>query len=207
MKNAQPLDFLLGSPARVAVLRVLVATRTELTGGETARLAGVSWPQALEALKKFVETGLVSRKRAGGGGLYLLNRDRELVRRGIIPLFDTEKVLIATALKKFVGGLSSLSPESVVLFGSTARGDRGPRSDVDVLVILPRKIARAAEAVAESAAKAGSVAGFRISPLLLSIAEVKKATGSKKDLIENIRAEGKRLAGRELNEVIRGKSA
>lgn len=204
MKHARPLDAFLGSPARVAVLRALVGTRTELTGGETARLAGVSLPQALDALRRFVEAGLVSRKRAGGGGLYLLYRDKDLVRRGLIPLFETEQKLIESALEKFVDGVAELAPESIVLFGSTARGDRRPRSDVDVLVVISKRSARAEDIVAESAATAGGDAGVRIAPLLFTASQVRKATGTKKALLANIQAEGRRLAGRELADVMRG---
>lgn len=200
MKISNPLDVLLGAPVRVAILRTLVGTRTELTGGEAARLAGVSWPQAIEALKKFVEAGIVTRRRAGGGGLYRLNRDAEIVRKGLVPLFSTENDLMNNALKKFTDAISGLRPVSVVLFGSSARGDRRVTSDIDLLVVLPAKTAAAGEKIAGKAAEIGSVAGFRLAPLIMTTAEIKKASGSKKQLIDNIREDGRMIFGKEMDE-------
>ena len=45
---------------------------------------------------------------------------------------------IESALPEVVRRLvQSLRPERIYLFGSSARGDAGPRSDVDILVVIP----------------------------------------------------------------------
>ena len=41
------------------------------------------------------------------------------------------------ALERIVRAVSAWHPDQVILFGSHARGDAGPESDLDVLVVLP----------------------------------------------------------------------
>ena len=41
------------------------------------------------------------------------------------------------ALERIVRAVSAWHPDQVILFGSSARGDARPDSDLDVLVVLP----------------------------------------------------------------------
>jgi hypothetical protein len=95
------LDHLLGSPAKVAVLRILCTMSTELTGRETARLAGVSGPQAIKALNELTARQVVIRRQAGRAGLYALNDAFALARKGLVPLFRQESSLLETTLTHF----------------------------------------------------------------------------------------------------------
>jgi predicted nucleotidyltransferase len=48
--------------------------------------------------------------------------------------------LIARMVRRFV---DRFDPERIILFGSHARGDAGPESDVDLLVVMPYRGSRA----------------------------------------------------------------
>ncbi len=42
--------------------------------------------------------------------------------------------------------VASVHPERIVLFGSAARGEMGPHSDVDLLIVMPDGVHRRATA-------------------------------------------------------------
>lgn len=198
MSQAYPLSALLASPARMAVARALVATRTALTGGETARLAGVSWPQAIEALRRLTAAGLATKQRVAGGGLYTLNRGHELVRGGLVPLFGAERQLVRKTLARFLAALESLPIRAVILFGSTARASRRWQSDLDLLVVVPRRTGTLVERIQAAADAGGARAGIRLAPLVMTPREIRASRGRKRELLSAIAAEGKILAGRGL---------
>lgn len=52
----------------------------------------------------------------------------------------TERHSLDARIRKMVGRIvSRFHPERIILFGSHARGDAGPDSDVDLLVVMPIK--------------------------------------------------------------------
>lgn len=111
------------------VLTALAGTSTPVTLSEVARLAGRGSPSGvLKALRRLVATGLVHVVPGG----YLLNREH-LAAPAVLSL--------ATLHGEFLNRLRNLvSPWAdrvalVGLFGSTARRDGGPDSDIDLLVV------------------------------------------------------------------------
>ena len=53
-----------------------------------------------------------------------------------------------SAIKKIVKRVvSQFSPEKIILFGSYARGDAGPDSDLDLLIVMPVSVSRRQKAV------------------------------------------------------------
>jgi predicted nucleotidyltransferase len=80
--------------------------------------------------------------RAGTAYLYKLNEEHVLVNGALARLFGAEQDLIeeyAQAAKKGLG----IPVESVILYGSVARGTESPGSDVDLMFIV--RDARTAE--------------------------------------------------------------
>lgn len=201
MKRHQ-LDHLLGSPAKVAVLRVLSTTSTELTGRETARLGGVSVPQAINALNELVRHQIVIRRQAGRAGLYAINDSVSLVKKGVLPLFRLESSLLETALARLAGDLGT-SILSLTLFGSRARRDERADSDVDLLVVPRKSNSDLHRRILERTLALSAEMGLHFSPLVLTLDECRKASGQKKNLIMEISRYGKTYFGKPLKEMIR----
>lgn len=190
------LNQLLGNRSRVAVLRVLAATRTEITGREVARLAGVSNPQTLVALAACVKLGVIRRRQAGRAGLYVLNRSLQIVRRGLLPLFRVERDLVDHAVADFVRRLDRVAVESVTVFGSTARNSRRHDSDIDLLVVTGRRTPAGDDKILAAAEAGSRRMGVRLAPLLLTGREVRRARGQRHALLRSVAREGRTVLGR-----------
>lgn len=133
--NSHPLERLLGSRTKIAVLRVLARVAVPLSIRQVARQADVSHVAAAAALDELVDLGLVAAVQAGRSRVHWLERRNVLTRHLVEPLFVVEGELddlILARLREAVG-----VPYSAVLYGSRARGDNDPDSDFDVLVVQP----------------------------------------------------------------------
>src|SRR3970040_518923 len=87
----RPLDHILSARSQIAVLRVLLDSAHGLTGREIARQAGMNHQACIEALSPWEALGLLRRERGGGAHLFTLNREHELIARGIVPLLRFER--------------------------------------------------------------------------------------------------------------------
>jgi predicted nucleotidyltransferase len=118
-----------------AVLEVLAGTERGLGAGQIARLGGRGTRQGIAlAIERLVAHGLVLAHPTNRGHMYTLNRDHIL----------TEPVLMASQARGVLLGRLKAAFESFTpaplhasLFGSFARHEAGPASDIDVLVIKP----------------------------------------------------------------------
>jgi predicted nucleotidyltransferase len=117
------------------VLRVLVGTDLGLTGREVAAMTGRrSHKGVLDSLHRLTAHGLVKRVPLNRAYLFTLNRDHIAA--------ETVELLMALRGKLFgliEEGISDweISPVHASVFGSTARGDGGLDSDIDMLIVHP----------------------------------------------------------------------
>ena len=137
-----PLDEVLNSRAKVRVLRVLVTLGETVSGRQAARLARVPVKTALRALDDLVAMEVVRRQEASGQHLHQANREHVLWE-GLRRLFDVEDERFTALLRHLRASLEALDQLkgkaaviSSVIFGSSARGDATPRSDLDLLVLV-----------------------------------------------------------------------
>lgn len=102
---------------------------------ETARKAGVSAPTAKIQLDKFAMEGLVEKKSKANLSLFKANikSKRFQLLKAAFSLEKIEKSGLIKEIKK------TLKPKSLVLFGSTARGEDDKKSDLDLLAITKNK--------------------------------------------------------------------
>lgn len=132
-------ETLLTSPARVAVLKALLRSPgREWSGRELAKASGVSPPQTMEALYRLFDEALVRQRRAGRASLWSLEEGHFLVDR-LRPLFALDPESTRALVEALEGGLSGSGAVEAWLFGSIARGDEDPNSDVDLVVVFPDK--------------------------------------------------------------------
>lgn len=120
------------------VLLVLAATALPLTGRQVHRLAGRgSWTGVWKVLIRLERHGLVHVTQAGNANQYTLNRDH-VAAPAALALADLRGRLfdrIADAARGW-----DIRPLAVSVFGSAARGDGGPDSDIDLFVVRPTEI-------------------------------------------------------------------
>lgn len=118
------------------VLAALARTDRPLSGrGLAGALDGQASPRRVnQVLEELVRAGLALREKHPPAYLYRLNREH-LAATAIVALADLRSLLL-DRLGELVDGWT-LRAEAVWLFGSAARGDGGPDSDIDLLVIRP----------------------------------------------------------------------
>lgn len=132
-----PLEDILSSPAKVAILRTLCRTPGPLSGRETIRRAGTTYGPGWGALQDLVASGVLSKRDLGRASAYELREpDGPLILR-LRELFDTEE----ERREQIVGELIAEIDDAltIILYGSEARGDAEAGSDTDVLIVVERK--------------------------------------------------------------------
>ncbi len=133
MRFYKPLDYILGTKSRVVALRYLVQSGLELNGREIARAVGMSPKPLNQVLTRLADEGVLLMRSVGSTYLFRLNLGNVLVNELIAPLFQKEQNMLERALSEALEGVPGVF--SAVLFGSAARREAGPDSDVDLLVV------------------------------------------------------------------------
>jgi len=179
MRFRNELDDLLGSPIRVRVLRILTRFPSRgLTGRELAKLCESSPSQTNAALESLRNSGVAFRQIAGRSHVWRLAPEHVL-RDVLIRVFQGE----ANSLELLKGDIETvlqpLPVKRAFLFGSIARGDERPTSDVDLLVLVESKAAK--EKVEGALSRASSRFSLRfgnpLSPLVLDNSQTRRPAG------------------------------
>lgn len=148
MRPTHTIEDLLGSRSRIAVLRVLLGVSVPLNASQIATRTGLTRPAVASVLADLSTIGAVRSSPAGRATIHWLNRDSVYVEHLISPLFEAERRLPEDMLNDLAETFHEHTV-SVVLFGSYARGEQAPDSDVDVaLVMADGRNASAVESVA-----------------------------------------------------------
>lgn len=191
------LDELLRTWSHVAVLRALLDTATGFTGNEVGRVSGMDPKAALAALTRLEELGVVRRLRGGRDHIFTLNRDHYLVTKGILPLFAVEQ--------RFPGDLASVIARSVkgnalsvVLFGSVARREELPQSDVDLCCIVKNEAQKEKVQLLLNRIDSDLLNrfGVKLAPVYFTANEFRKKAKLRNVLIRNILEQGKVISGK-----------
>jgi predicted nucleotidyltransferase len=197
------LDEVLRSWSHVAVLRALMDTLTGFTGNEVARVSGMQPRSALKALSSLEELGIVRRQRGGRDHLFTLNREHFLVRDALLPIYHSERQF-PEVIKTFLSASMGSPAVSAVLFGSAARGEETPRSDLDVCCIV--KTEKQKEIVQGRLDAMSSELyrkfGVKVAPVYFTVEELQKK--SKSSLVKNILSHGKVIAGKNPKDLLHG---
>lgn len=208
IKGRRSVASILKSEAQVRILRELWKTQGEWSGRQIARHTALSATHCHLALKELAARGLVFFRPVSKVHLYKINKDHYLVRRVFAPLFEAERaipkeidrLILETLIKK----PARVSPMSVVLFGSMARGAEKLSSDLDLLVVVPSKAAKM-ELEPDLEILRGALARqFTIpfSPYVQTLAEIREKYRRKLPIVENILKQGRRLYGKDLKELL-----
>lgn len=121
----------------VDVLVALAGSSTPRSGRELARMSGRSNTGVQHVLDRLVAHGLVERMEAGRAFMYVLDRDHLLAPA--VEQMAGARVELVRRLRETIGAWA-VPPVHASLFGSTARGDGGLSSDVDLFIVRPAAI-------------------------------------------------------------------
>jgi predicted nucleotidyltransferase len=165
----------------------------------------VAVARAAEALSRLVDTGVLERRRAGRAYLYSLNETNYLVSDGLIPAFRSEAEWIER-LGNEVYAVLERKADAVILYGSWARHQPTPTSDVDLLVVTRRgqdqdKIERILE---EDRGRLAERFGRPVSLLVVGRDELRRRLRRGDQLMREIIREGRTVAGKSIAEVVGG---
>jgi len=201
------LDAVLGSTAKVKILRALLPLTSPVSGREAKLLSGVrSQGGALQALTELAQLGVLHEERIRGARLYRVNRAHH-VTAALETLFQIEGQRISS-LRALIENHLALNGlinhvQAVILFGSAARGDARPGSDLDLFVVTnsARVNARVDDAMHDIAHEATRMLGLNVSALVMPRARLRQRWRSGDPLLRNIQAEGRLLLGSPLSEL------
>ncbi len=201
---ALPLDVALGGCTQVTVLRHLCRSGGGHTGRALGRALNLSHNAVHRALGPLADWGLVDAERQGRATVYRLNETHWLIRDGLRPLFAAEASRY-TVLGEAVCVAAGVPVRSVVLFGSEARGDDRPDSDIDLVCLTPttRDRAAAEARLAAAGSRLRREFGRRLSLAVWTAADFARRYRHRDRLVREIVETGWVIAGTPLSEVLR----
>lgn len=189
--------------AQGRVLAVLAETTAELNLSTLARLASVSVAQASRVMPSLVDLGLVERREVPPSSQFRLIREN-VAARVIIDLARSRDAAI-TSIGAAADALP-LSPISIIVFGSFARGEADDQSDVDVIVVRPDDVAEDddvwATAIERWRNEARAITGNRVEVLEVSRDEIRSKLSSEAALWRDVVRDGIAVHGLTIDELL-----
>ena len=177
---------------------------------ELAKLSKVGLGTVSSEFRKLAKDGLLEYKTEGQEKYYKLNLTNPKTRK-MCELFETEKRerffkenkrpswILEDFTKKASDFVSEI--QSVVLFGSVARGQATPRSDIDILVLVPNYEEERFNDLMNSVDQlAGEVSGrhpAKLVPVVMMIKDFEQGLKDKKRFATDVLKDGIVLFGEE----------
>lgn len=192
-----------GSKSRLEILRCLYDSGEELTGREIARRSGFSHQQTHNELRALVSLGIAERKIAAPAHLFSLNRKHWVIKDVASVIFKKEKTWLDELLKEF-GGKLPCSVKSLVLFGSAARDQLRPGSDIDLLALVGNEKDKkeAAACFSTHSSELLSRYHYPLAPVILTIDEFRKRYKQKDKFAREILRTGRVVQGELFTEIL-----
>jgi len=196
------IEEILGQKSKVKILRHLVLNNIEDSGRRIAADTKMSPTKCHEALADLVDQGAVKVNVKGKMYLYSLNKGAYIVDSVIEPLFTTERDLINRVISDVTATIKK-DTLSIVLFGSIAKREELPYSDIDILVIAKdgpakRRIKKKLEDIAIDIHRE-----YRneLAPYVLTATEYLNRSKKKDSFIKDIEKSGRLVFGMTLIEI------
>jgi predicted nucleotidyltransferase len=199
------LDMILGTRTKVRLLRRLIFLDRPVSGREAARLAGVS-PIALQALEDLQLIGVLNRTTTSNEYLYSVN-ESNVMAQSLMDLFTAERARysdIITHIRAVLGSIGDVLSAS--FFGSAARGEESPGSDLDLLIVLKRNVSKEEiqDSLAELESDLAAKYGIILSTVILTLGEVTEQAADRTSFLAGILEDTNTIYGAILGELIDG---
>lgn len=140
----EPAHVLFGADHRRLLGLLFMRPDASFHVREIARLTGADAGNAHRALRRFERAGLVKSARSGNQLRYRANPDNPIFAE--LQGIARKTVGLADILRDALAPLAARIDRAFV-FGSVARGEAGPRSDVDLMVVGSATFAEIVDAV------------------------------------------------------------
>lgn len=177
--------------AQGRVFAVLAETTAELNVRTIARLSGVSVAQASRVLPSLVDLGLVERREVPPSVLFRFVPEHVAARA--VTALSRARDNVLEELGRAAAALDH-RPDSVIAFGSFARGEADVHSDIDVVMVRPVRIEEDDEhwraAVAAWRMQAQRLTGNGIELVEISRRDVARLLRSRKPMWVDFRRDG-----------------
>jgi predicted nucleotidyltransferase len=165
------IETLLGSKVKVKILRTLNKhSGKEFTTRELASHIKVSHTGVRKALNDLYEMNAIQIKVIGKSHTIFLNRESYAASL-IDKIFRAEEETLTELTKLLSKNLRDPSITSATIFGSVARGEEEPLSDIDLLILTDDK-ERAETVVSEAQHTVTKRFGNPIAPYILTEADL-----------------------------------
>ena len=200
MRPTYPIEQILGSRSRVRVLRELAGVRVPLNAAQIAARVGITRPAAGNVLSEFASMGLTENMDVGNARVHWLIHENiyvELVKRAFEFESHVADMLLEDLRKRFAE-----AAESVLLFGSYARGDQGQGSDIDVVLVGAdeRQKSDLDQLVADESDAFGRRWGVSLSVLTYTVDEAAALWRHSPELQRSLERDGVVVSGRGASE-------
>jgi len=178
------LETLLGSRTKIKILRTLHKHRgKEFTIRELADFIGVSHTGVRKALNDLYEMNVINLRAIGNSHVVSINNSSHLLAL-MDTIFEYEEETVSLLVESLREGLCDKDHvKQVLLFGSVARTEEEPRSDIDILILTDDK-ERAEESVSTLQPELSRRFGNPLAPYILTPGEMKELAGT--PLLEEI---------------------
>jgi predicted nucleotidyltransferase len=191
MKWNDTLDAVLGNRLRIRIIRTLHRTGRPVTGRALAQAAGYSHTQTYKALDDLEALGVITKDYAGAAQLYELNRTNYVVREMLVPVLTAERRVLMALASRFYERFGK-DLKSITLFGSVARNEDEPDSDIDLILVTRdgSEVERLEGLAAEVSLDAALEFGGAVSAFVVPESEYRSKLGGGKAMWSDIKAEG-----------------
>jgi DNA-binding transcriptional ArsR family regulator len=194
VRLTQPLNDILSSRAKVALLRAVCLANGPLNGREIARRAGVGAGHASRALGDLAASGVLLCRDQGRVKTYELAHPEAPVVHHLRDLFEAETQRYRDLISGLVSGVPGLV--SLILFGSEARSKARPESDTDLLLVVEEKSESLEAQVRDNALRLAQQGSLKFSWVIADLAEVREWETTGNPFWTNVQAEGISLRGK-----------
>jgi predicted nucleotidyltransferase len=199
------------TPKIILILKTMSRDRSKwYYTRELAKLSKVSLGTVSSEFSKLAKEGMVEQKIEGQEKYYKLNLTNSTTRK-LCELFENDKKeklynenrRLAYVLEDFTKKVSDFAPEvqSIILFGSAARGQASARSDIDILVLVPNSEEGHFKILMNSVDKlAGEVSGrhpARLAPIVMMAKDFEESIRDEKRFAIDVLRDGVVLFGQE----------
>ena len=210
MRFDQPLNQIFDHEVKLRVLRFLCRRGGQWSGRRLAAELHVNPTTTHKILRELRDTTILDFQKVGNNFVYSLADDHYLVQEILRPAFSQEAqglAQVATVLRQALGSALQGSVVTVVLYGSVARREERPTSDLDVLFLVrsPQAKRQVQHALSQHWEALTRRFGNSLAPYVNTMREAQQKSRRGVPLFREILKAHQTLWGKPLEEVLHGR--